>query len=46
MYIKQYLYDLGKWEVLYIGESTKQDRTIGIYDSMEEADEVLRGCYR
>lgn len=37
MIIKQYLYDLQKWEVVVLEESSSNDKRIGIYDTEPEA---------
>lgn len=41
MLIKQYLYDIQKWEVVYVAEHMKDDKRIGLFDTEDMAQSKI-----
>jgi hypothetical protein len=41
MFIKQYLFDIQKWEVLEVAERLENDKRIGLYNTEGEANKII-----
>lgn len=43
MITKRYLYDLKQWEVIILGENTKDDSRLALFDTEAEAKACIIG---